>query len=905
MDMTGRKSKGLTAAAAGLAALIGLAVPGRATPPRLLSQADIQAIANDATAWAALEKRCKDNLNVIIQGAYAGEDNSYSAEAWKVAAKDYGTCYNVAKFKGLTADADKYSKKAVALMKTMARDHWYLQLDGGGNPIVKPAHEFVAIADGVATQFTLRMAPSGAISVFLAPTSAANQTYTNQTTNMAYTGADNIVSLPGTNPVVKISNTSGGPADYVRGVDYFDGYYHMRWSAAKHPALNAVYYMTLANCASMTTASGVSASGTTLTFASPPAAGQAIFVNYMGPDYEQTGNRKGSNVEGTRTDSGYFMRNITVGLAVAYDLMRESPDMTPALRQEFYTTLNAQVDWVTYGKLTASSPEYDPYIFTVLGNYTTRGYQPAAMFTAYGTDDDNPRAMDSCVGSNCLKPLARTLLVKTADALTLHLPGGYGYEGQYANGSTNDWLYVFDTYKNVTAAAGAPEDLAPAVWLQNVVPATIHGTKPDRQTFYDGGDWDNLPAKPLTTAMKAFAQYRPTHPMAPYARQLLADIGQTVSGAQADYKSGPGVFPLSYLAKGTGVLYARSDWNDSNAVWASMATGPVFDVNHGHYDRAHITLQRGADYLVLNTGGYGKRATLPYHNTLMFKNLTQQDINQDVTGATVAELTDGGGFVYGQEDFTKAYPSADVKRAVRTMVFIRPNVVLVHDQAQTQAAATAKTFNLNFNAASVAHAGGSDLFSAVKGNSKVFMRSLVPANPDPLMTLAAMNYNGGTGNVTNYKVTTTGTANDTFLHLFQLTPSGQAAMAPSAYVQSGDGRAQGAEVDMGARRWLVLSAVTASAPLTGGTLAYAVNNVLNSGAAAACPCTHVVGDLPASTSYQVAVQGPGTTIPASTDANGVMTFSTDDPATTGVQILLSGGVGDVKPPARPKGLRIR
>lgn len=894
--MDKRQGMGKKACALALQAvwLVLAPVLARATPPRLLTPADIQAIANDSTAWNALKTRCDNNLNVIVQGAYGGFDNSYSAGAWRDASKDYGTCYNVAKFKGDTVNADRYSKKAVALMKAMARDHWYLLLDGSGNPIVKPAHEFVAIADGVTTQFPLRMAPAGPVSVYLSPTSEISQTYRNETTNMAYTGADNIVSLPGTLPVVKVSNTSGGPADYARGTDYFDGYYHMRWSAAKHPALNAVYYLTLANAQTMTAAAGASASGNTLTFNTPPPAGQAIFVVYMGPNYEQTGNRKGSNVEGTRTDAGYFMRNITVGLAIAYDLMRESPDMTPALRQEFYTTLNAHVDWVTYGKLTAGSPEYDPYVFTVLGNYTTRGYQPAAMFTAYGTDDDNPRAMDACVGSNCLKPFARSLLVKTADALTLHLPGGFGYEGQYANGSTNDWLSVFDTYKTVTAAAGAPEDLTPAGWLQNVVPATIHGTKPDRLTFYDGGDWNTLPAQPLATAMKAFAQFRANHAMAPYARQLLSDVGQSVAGAQTDYKSGPGAFPLSFLARGTGVLYARSSWTDPAAVWLSMAAGPVFDVNHGHYDRGHFTFQRGADYLVLDAGRYGARQTHPFHNTLAFNNYMIQEI-ENGAAAKPTKHTEGDGFVYGQEDMTRSYRS-EIKRAVRTLVYIRPDVVLVHDQAQTGNAGTPKTFNVNFHAPSVAHASGSDLFSAVRGASKVFMRSLVPANPDPLKTITAADYNGGTGNVTNYKVTTTGTANDTFLHVFQMTPSGQAAMAASSYVQSSDGRTQGASVDMGARRWLVLSASTA-AVVSGGTLSYGVPQ--------ACPCTHVLGDLPVNTTYQIAVQGPGGTVSAATDGNGVLTFSTDNPATSGVQVLLSGGVADTLAPARPRNLRIR
>jgi hypothetical protein len=116
----------------------------------------------------------------------------------------------------------------------------------------------------------------------------------------------------------------------------------------------------------------------------------------------------------------------------------------------------------------------------------------------------------------------------------------------------------------------------------------------------------------------------------------------------------------------------------------------------------------------------------------------------------------------------------------------------------------------------------------------------------------------------NYQEMLTGQTVDSFLHVFQLADSGTATMDASTYLKTGDGRAQGAEVTMGSRKWIVMFSVSAPS-LTGGTLSYTVPN--------ACPCTHVIGDLPASKALQVSVGGANQTV--TTDSSGVLTFQTD------------------------------
>jgi len=837
-----------------------------------VARPDVEIAMADDNVWNALKARCDQDLNNLINDIYAGFN-------WRQAAQDYGLCYNVGTLRG-DVKAPTYSKKAIAILKTLSRTF----------PVIAASqnNQFIGFGDGSKTAFTLPMTPLAGFTVNVFSNTAAVTPYTYSTTPVQ--GITPAFDSGALYPVLRISNTMAGATsnaalEYTPEVDFHVSFRDLvggssqfnvlHWLGANHPA--GMYFVATNTTANNTqiAAANFSVSGTTLTFTAAPAAGKSLFVEYIGTDYTQTSNLNG-RVESVKPDGpGYNMRAMNVGLAYGYDAVRQSPDLTPALKQEFYDVMNSQLDWYTQAGYEGPNLGENP-----IGNYYIRGYLTGAMFTAYATDSDNPRALPG----GDLKPLARNLLMQTFNAMQVDLAGGYGPQGTYSEGTNGDMLQLYDLWKRLTGSDGAAEDLAPQLeWTANLVPATIHGTKPDRVTFYDGGDWNDLPATPLVNSMIAFIKYQPTHPMVPYARQLLADVGSPVAGTKTDYKSGAGVFPLSYLAKYTGPVYARSDWSTS-AVWLSLASGPVIE-DHQHLDQGHITLQRGADYLLINSGGYGMLDTLPFHNTLGFDdrgagNHIVYPPGQGYWGpdAKISRYEDAGTFVYAEADIADAYANNDgvtnsIQSALRTLVYIRPNVVFVHDEMKVANPAVKKIFNVNFNAASVPRSG--DVFSAVHGGSKIFMHAFVPASPAP--TITKLNYNGGTNNVSNYQLMTTGQTAGTFLHLFQLTDSAQAAMATSSYILSADGREQGTEVDFGARRWIVMASVAAAPVSNATTLAYNV--------AQACPCTHVLTNMVPSTTYQLTVLGgAGGTTPVASDAKGVLTFQTNDAGTTGVQV---------------------
>jgi hypothetical protein len=741
-----------------------------AAHPSLISQTRINQLAAGGAEWTAMKQYCDDNLNLLIGPDYAGW-------GWRTAVENYSTAYQVVRLSD-PVTAGKYAAKCLAMMKVLARHHNY-----GG-----PADaQLLAQGNGTTKTFTLPMTP-------LAGTSVEVLTATVQDTVLTYTSAPQVLSH--FDPIVKVSNTSGGTANYASTdykLYYRDGLtiFVLKWLTANHPANNAAYYVSMTTGTGTLVAAGqYTVSGTTLTLTAAPPATQAVFVRYIADNYDQTGNFLGGMSSVTPDGPGYQMRTFNPGLAFGFDLLYDYAGFAAPLKTEFADILNQQIDWYkSYGY------ERDGD----LGNYFIRGLLTGTLFTAYGTEGVNSRTAE-------LKTLADSYIQRPFTSLDVKLPGGYGPQGQYANGVATDVLQVFSIYKDLTGQ----DLLSQLEWTSNIIPATIHGTKPDRVTFYDGGDWSDLPAVPLTGLVNSFLTYLPNHAMAPYARQLLQDMGQTVPpGPVTDYKT---LFPPAYFAKVSGPIYARSDWG-TGAVWVSLSAEEVF-MDHQGLDQGNFTLQRGADYLLCDGGGYGDFQTT-FHNTLLFDDRGAGDISTyppgqgywgfDRVGIRAFEQTPS--YVFGLADFTQAYAKASdgiqnsVKMAVRSMIFIRPDIIILHDRAQTFRADVKKIFNCNFPATPM---DAGNLTTATLGSSKLFMKTLVPASVTPVIT----SITGQTIAKSNYQEMVTGQQNSAFLHVFEATANTQSAMLSATLVNTTN--AEGAEISKSDTAWIALFAKTDS-----------------------------------------------------------------------------------------------
>lgn len=780
-------------------------------------------------AYPPIKKFCDDNLDKLIAGGYVAWEQRNALE-------NYATAYLVENAKGNSALADTYAKKGVALMKVLARNHSY-------GSVVETA--FVGRGDGANREFALPFAPMAGkqVQVFLQEV---------KVTPLVYEAAG-FAKLEPYGRVLKISNTSDGPADYAPGdctFPYRDpvGGQGLRWHGDHHPAVGATYYVTWTTGGSTRSAPADSfaVSGTQLIFKVAPQATQAVMVRYIGADYEQTVNNLGGLAAVQPDGPGYPMRTYNVGLAYGYDLLYNYPGFTPQLKQEFAAILDAQCEWYSrYGY------EHERTSGNSMGNYYVEGWLAGAMYTALAIAKESPEKAQHW------KDVAHALLLTSANAGNELLPGGYGPQGQYTNGTIDHILRSMCVWRD----NGGEDLVSSSKWISNVIPAVIHGTKPDRVTFYDGGDWSNLPARPLYSAINSIIRYIPNHPNNAFGRQLLLDAGQPVpAGDVKDYKA---TYEPHYFCDVSGPVYMRSDWT-TNAVWASLAAGDLA-MDHQHRDAGHMTINRGGDYLLKDAGGYGEFVS-QFHNVLLFDdrgcgNISVYPPNQGVWGGNRVKITmylARPDSVYAQADATWAYVNNDgkrnsVKSALRSILYIRPDIMIVHDQMSVANPNVIKIANWNFGGA-VTREG--DVFGCTVGRSRLFMKSLVPANPQP--SIARYGENGAF----QYQASLKGNTDDTFLHVFQVTGAAAEKMLALDYVSSADGKSEGAQIP-GTTNWVAMFAKSG------------IVESLDYQTTLTGPQQHLIADLKPGSSHHVTVTAGTTLLDTTLTANpqGVITLT--------------------------------
>lgn len=819
-----------------------------ASHPVLITQSRIDALRAGGPEWDKLKADCDSALNGHVGPSYAAGD-------WYKYTSYFATCYLVEKDRN-PAQAALYGRRALGMMKTLARDHIYGSLSW--------ENEYVGLGNGSQTTFSLGGTPldPNGVSVATIPTRVITAIYkSGESFNFC-----GIQSNCDFYKIAKISDNTKTyrPSDYRHFYREDGNVYRLRWLGDSHPAEGATYSITVINGSTTPLAKGAySLNGSSLTLANAPATDVAIVASYMGNDYYQTGNGMGGLNLVQPDGPGYIMRNANVGLAYGFDLMYDFAEFTPELKQEFVNVLNEQVTWYKGFGYCHTCPR---------NNYYIRGYLMGTMYTAYGTDGANSKASE-------FKTLARSLIYATFDSLK-GTPGGTTKDGQYAAGIVGNVLEIGVLWKQITG-----EDLIGSLeWKDSLIPAQIHLTKPDRVTFSGANDWSNLPARPNAGIGQNFANFFPDHPMAAYARQWVRDIGETVSGVAKDYKTD---FPTAIALKGTGPVIARSDWG-TNAIWWQLE-GDIIRDDHDHRNEGSILLTRGDDDLIINAGGYGINNSEVY-STILFNgpNITYPPGqgywgNQDPNPPHISHFAHTSAFDYAQSDFGGAYVSPainygvpnDVTRALRSVIYIRPGILVVHDQDIARASTISKIFNLTVRNPLTRDG---DIFTTIAGDSKLFMKSLVPANPNP--TIGEQEYYHAKS--ARYQTSQTGAKESTFLHVFEATDAGQTTMVSNQRLVADSDVAQGAQVTKDNTTWTTFFG-TKESPINGGfSYSYTPEN---SG-----PQQVVLTDLRTQFDYQTTITVNGQTIKnelINTSAEGVLALTFDAQASNSVSVAVT------------------
>ena len=457
-------------------------------------------------------------------------------------------------------------------------------------------------------------------------------------------------------------------------------------------------------------------------------------------DRHKVGDRAGGD-DVVRHDDGYSIRTRGCFGALAYDWLHDLPGMTPELRAHAVDRLSAWTKWFSDNGYNRDQPIANYYV----------GWFGAVAFSGIAVDGDDPRSEDFS------RQAQRLYGAEIVPAYNRKLSGGDFPEGWQYGDLVGAVLAIFADAESPYAEGPSPlDDLA---WLRQVVDYRAHALWPDGKHTFDTGDWSEKPAvAPAHTLLALATVLRPGDVRQGHARWLaglaedpheewrwLAALGDDPSRTTEDPRRGA----TSYLARGTGVVTARTDWSP-RAAWFALASAPSLS-DHQHLDAGHFEVVRGADALFVDAGGYGSYSSLS-HNVIVVDDKKENDNYAPNQGtwsdtAQIARFEDAGSFVYALADYTSAFNPAgypgdhaqrSVARAEREVVFSRTPVdgiaasarVVVYDRITVTKPSYAVTFLLH--GGSLPEVRGNTVHIAT-GTSEALATTLLPSGAMPAL----------------------------------------------------------------------------------------------------------------------------------------------------------------------------
>jgi hypothetical protein len=541
------------------------------------------------------------------------------------------------------------------------------------------------------------------------------------------------------------------------------------------------------------------------------AAGALRYLHALLDDRFEVGDHKGGS-EVVRADSGYGIRTFGAFTALGYDWLRDAPGVDAGLRDRVLARLTAWLDWYKTDGYLHDHP---------LANYYW-GYLTTLSFAGLALAGETKQ------GDAWLALAREELTERALPALRDELRGGGWPEGfQYGEYTGAEIALVAEAFRTGAAVEVARQ----CPWLGELVAHHTHALLPDERTVYDGGTWGEHPALPsaLGLAGATIALEAVGDPRVPEARWLLrhalpplrreqAFIGLLADRPGASERSPRGPATSLHL-QGQGLSFARSAWS-KDATWVSFQAGPRLSEDHQDADQGHFELFRGADGLLVDGGNSEGSATIN-HNTLLIDDGGRHldyPPNQGVFGADRVKMTrfeDDGTVVMATGDIGEAYaPSCardgckarSVERAVRTLAYVRPLLLVVSDEVVLERGSYGVTWAAHLTKQPTL---SGDTATAIVGGSRVDVVTLepreakhaAPREPTPSGE-GSHRANAPWGPMWRLEVESPrGATERRFLHVISAGPAN--AAAPSARLVEAPG-VSGATIENGGRRTVVL-----------------------------------------------------------------------------------------------------
>jgi hypothetical protein len=199
-----------------------------------------------------------------------------------------------------------------------------------------------------------------------------------------------------------------------------------------------------------------------------------------------------------------------------------------------------------------------------------------------------------------------------------------------------------------------------------------------------------------------------------------------------------------WLAEGIGRLLARTDWS-TEASWFSFACGWKL-IDHQTADALNFEFYRKGEWLTKHRIGYDfDYALSDNHNGLAIENSTpdhsdgyrgdiwhrgSQWILSPVADGRLLRSSFGADFIYALGDATGLYNSnyenvGDITSASRSILWLKPDHIVIYDRAATTTANRFKRFWMQFPAALTVT--GNRAAMATPGGQNCFVTTLLPA----------------------------------------------------------------------------------------------------------------------------------------------------------------------------------
>jgi hypothetical protein len=269
--------------------------------------------------------------------------------------------------------------------------------------------------------------------------------------------------------------------------------------------------------------------------------------------------------------------------------------------------------------------------------------------------------------------------------------GGFGNGTGYATWVNGDLLLAWYTLRWVVDV-----DLAQKAWMRNYANFLAYFIPPGTPAgvFGDGAE------RTLTEAWarfgKAYTLFAPSPLGRWYASQLQGEdpsrfellLAPPADPSPAPY---PASTPEAALFPSIGWAALHSGLQDPARVSVYFKSSPFGSFNHSHADQNSFVVDAGGQRLAIDSGYYDDYGTPHWwqwykrtraHNAITFDGGQGQVVMEEsgqLGPGTVTRFEHHSGYDIVQGDATQAYGGA-LTEAKRSMVYLRPNLVLVYDR---------------------------------------------------------------------------------------------------------------------------------------------------------------------------------------------------------------------------------